>query len=143
MQATRVRYESILEWAVAAAAILGLLALGSLVMREFRSLPAVMPVIAREAHPVSTAIPAGVPSRAVSVPVLLLPDQKEVRVGDSLADIAQRLGREAETGAQSVEQAPNGARVTRFYEYQGTRFVLVFEPFEAKGQPRVAAIFLQ
>jgi hypothetical protein len=33
--------------------------------------------------------------------------------------------------------------MTRYYEYGGTRFVLVFEPFEQKGAPRIAAIYLQ
>ena len=46
----------------------------------------------------TVATPAGVPPRAVSVPVLLLPDGKEVRVGETLSQIAQRLGREAEAG---------------------------------------------
>jgi hypothetical protein len=44
---------------------------------------------------------------------------------------------------QSVERAPTGERLTRFFEYAGARFVLVFEPFEEKGEPRIAAIYLQ
>ena len=32
-----------------------------------------------------------------------------------------------------------GERLTRFYEYGGSRFVVVFEPFERNGEPRVAA----
>ena len=36
---------------------------------------------------------------------------------------------------------PLGERLTRFYEHAGTRFVLVFEPFERKGEPKVAAIY--
>ena len=145
MQATRMRYESVLEWALAAACIVGVLAVGSLVVREFRTVSAVMPVIAREAEPPARTIatPAGVPSRAVSVPVLLLSDGKEVRVGETLTQIAERLGRQAEAGLQSIERALHGERLTRFYEYAGTQFVLVFEPFEDRGEPRIAAIFLQ
>jgi len=75
--------------------------------------------------------------------VLLLPGGKEVRVGDSVAAIAARLGRQAEVGTQAAEPARFGERLTRFYEHAGTRFVLVFEPFERNGEPRVAAIFLQ
>ena len=43
----------------------------------------------------------------------------------------------------SLERGPNGERVTRFYERAGTRFVLVFEPFERNAEARVAAIYLQ
>jgi hypothetical protein len=142
MEATRVRFESFIEWAVAAAFIVALLATGSVVLREFRTVNAVTPVIAREALP-APPVPAGVPSRAVSVPVLLLADGNAIRVGDSLAAIARRLGRQAEVGTQSVERAPNGERLTRFYEHAGMRFVLVFEPFQRDAEPRIAAIYLQ
>jgi hypothetical protein len=137
------RFESILEWVLAAACLVGLLAVGSLAMREFRSVSAVLPVIAREAPARTVSTPAGVPSRAVSVPVLLLADGKEVRVGETLSQIAQRLGREAEAGLQSIERAVYGERLTRFYEHAGVQFVLVFEPFERNGEPRIAAIYLQ
>jgi hypothetical protein len=75
--------------------------------------------------------------------MLLLADGKEVRVGDTLPAIAARLGRQAEMGSQSVDRTPQGERLTRFYEHGGTRFVLVFEPFESGGEPTVAAIYLQ
>jgi len=142
MKATRVRFESFIEWAVAAAFIVAILAAGSVAVREVRTVNAVTPVIAREARP-DPPVPAGVPSRAVSVPVLLLADGKAIRVGDSLSAIALRLGRQAEVGVQSVERAPNGERLTRFYEHAGTRFVLVFEPFQRDAEPRIAAIYLQ
>lgn len=142
METTRIRFGSVIEWVLATGIILAVLAVGSLIIRELRVVNATMPVSAREAEP-SAAVPAGVPARAVSVPVLLLPGGHEVRVGDSAAAIAARLGRSAEVGTQVVEPAPLGERLTRFYEHQGTKFVLVFEPFEAGGPPRVAAIYLQ
>jgi hypothetical protein len=142
MEATRARFGSAIEWVLAAACIVAAVMVGSIVVRELRSVGASMPVIAREAQP-AAAIPAGVPARAVSVPVLLLPGQKEVRVGDSVAAIAARLGRDAEIGSQTVERSRFGERLTRFYEHAGTRFVLVFEPFQAGGVPKVAAIYLQ
>jgi hypothetical protein len=142
MEATRARFGSAVEWVLAAAFILAALAVGSIVVRELRTMNAAMPVSAREPQP-AAAIPAGVPARAVSVPVLLLAGKKDVRVGDSVSAIAARLGRDAEIGSQSVERSRFGERLTRFYEYTGTRFVLVFEPFEAGGEPKVAAIFLQ
>ena len=142
MEATRARFGSAIEWVVAAAFIVIALLIGSVVVRELRTVRAGMPVSAREPQP-ATSAPAGVPPRAVSVPVLLLPGKKEVRVGDSVATVAQSLGRDAEVGTQAVEPSRFGERLTRFYEHGGTRFVLVFEPFETKGEPKVAAIYLQ
>ena len=43
---------------------------------------------------------------------------------------------------QSIERAPTGERLTRFYEYAGSRFIVVFEPFERNGEARIAAIYL-
>jgi hypothetical protein len=147
MAAARIRVESVLEWALAAVFIVAALAVGSLVVREFRTVGAVTRVIAREAPAAVAAAPApapaAVPPRAVSVPLLLLPDGNVVRVGETLSAVAARLGRQAEAGAQAVERAPNGERLTRFYEHAGSRFVLVFEPFERDAEPQVAAIYLQ
>jgi hypothetical protein len=142
MEATRARFGSAIEWVLAAAFIVGGVAVASIVVRELRTVSASMPVIAREAQ-APAVVPAGVPARAVSVPVLLLPGKKEVRVGDTFSAIAARLGRDAEVGSQTVERSRFGERLTRFYELGGTRFVLVIEAFEAKGEPRVAAIYLQ
>ena len=36
-----------------------------------------------------------------------------------------------------------GVREVRAYQLAGTKFILVFEPFERHGAPRVAAIYLQ
>lgn len=143
METTRARFGSALEWIVAAAFIAAASVIGSVVLRELRTVNATMPVIAHEAVSAASLVPAGVPSRAVSVPVLLLSDGKEVRVGETVAAIAARLGRNAEIGKQTVEQSRFGERLTRFYEHRGTRFVLVFEPFEESGEPKVAAIYLQ
>jgi len=142
MEATRARFGSVLEWIVAAAFMVAAFFGGSVIMRELRTVDAAMPVIAREAV-VNVVAPDGLPPRAVSVPVLLLPDGRQVRVGETFAAIAGRLGREAEVGTQTVEPGRFGDRLTRFYEHQGTRFVLVFEPLERDGVPKVAAIYLQ
>lgn len=142
MKATRTRFESFIEWAVAAAFIVAMAGVASVIVREFRTMNAVTPVSARETIPPS-APPAGIPSRAVSVPILLLSDGKEIRVGDSFRNVSARLGREAEAGTPMVERAPNGERQTRAYDYAGAQFILVVEPFEAGGTPRVAAIYLQ
>ena len=140
MQATRVRVLSLLEWVVAAFVLAAVAALGSIIAREVRTVQPVIPVIAGETLP-DSPVPAGIPSRAVSVPMLLLSDGNAVRVGEGIDAVTLRLG--DATGSETVERAPNGDRLTRFYDYAGVRFVLVFEPFERKGKPRVAAIYLQ
>ena len=143
MDAIRARFGSILEWIVAAVFLVGAVGLVSIVVREMRSASSALPVIAQEAAPGTPAPPAGVPPRAVSVPVLLLPGGKGVRVGETVPDVAAHLGRSAEVGRQIVDRSRFGERLTRFYEVAGTRFVLVFEPFEENGDPKVAAIYLQ
>jgi hypothetical protein len=144
MEATRVRFGSILEWIIAAACIVAALVVVSLLVRELRTVPTAVPVLAREgAAVVRSSHPAGIPARAVSVPVLQLPGNTSVRVGDSVRTVAARLGRQAEIGSQTVEPSRFGERLTRFYEHAGSRFVLVFEPTEERGEPKVAAIYLQ
>jgi hypothetical protein len=141
MDGTRVRIGAIVEWVVAAGFILAVLAVGSFVAGEFRTVSAVMPVIARAAPAPVPPTPAGVPSRAVSVPVMLLTDDKEVRVGETLSTITSRLAAATEWRPPAIERAPNGERTTHFYTHGDTRFVLVFEPFERGAEPRVAAIY--
>ena len=141
MDATRARVGSLLEWILAAVCIVAILALGSIAVGEFRSVAAVTPVIANEA--VLPMPPAAVPPRAISVPVLMLPNGVELRVGDLAAEVASRLGGRAEVAVPSVDRTPAGERVTRFYEQAGTRFVVVFEPFAGDAQVRVAALYLR
>jgi hypothetical protein len=141
MDAIRARFGSLLEWVVAAGFLFATILVGSLIVRELRTAtPSAAP---RPADRAAAAQPASVPARAISVPVLLLLDGKEIRIGDSMDAVAERLGRGAEVGTQLVERGPIGERLTRSYEHAGTRFVLVFEPFEAKGRPRVVGIYLQ
>ena len=121
--------------------IVAILAIGSIAVREFRSVAAVTPVIAHEAALPDP--PAAVPSRAISVPMLLLPNGVELRVGDPAAEVVRRLGRQAEVAAPSIDRSAAGERVTRFYEQGGTRFVVVLEPFADDAQVRVAGIYLQ
>jgi hypothetical protein len=140
MDATRARLGAVVEWAVAAAFLAATLAVGSLVFREIR-VPRPQP-LTPAARTASIATPAAVPAGAVSVPVLPFRDGKEIRVGDTAAAVASRLGRAAENGRQEVDRGSLGERLTRFYEYAGFRFIVVYEPFERNGEQRVAAIYL-
>jgi hypothetical protein len=140
MDATRARVSSLVEWIAALAGIAALAAIGSVLIRDFRTVNALTPVIAHEesiAEP-----PAAVPARSVSVPVLVLSDGSELRVGDSAVEVSQRLGPDAETAPPAIERAPSGERVTRFYLRAGQRFAVVLEPFVGDRQARVAGIYV-
>jgi hypothetical protein len=135
----RFRLAPVFEWVVAALFLFATVAVGSMILRELRPVPARN---APAARPLVASIPPSVPARAVSVPVLPFLDGKEVRVGETFSAVAARLGRAAESGRQEIDRGSLGERITRFYEYAGSRFILVFEPFERNGEARVAAIYL-
>src|SRR5690606_30647601 len=107
------------------------LTLGAVVLREFP--PASRAVVPSEpaVRPPPRDAPAGVPPRAVSVPMLLLPDGRQIRIGDTETAIDASLGRGARVGLDAVEREGRRERVTRFYNHAGTPFVLVYEAFTA------------
>ena len=140
METTRMRFGSVLEWLLAAALIVAALAVGAIVFREFRTVRAVMPVIAGEAR-IHDA-PAGIPARAVSVPMLLLGNGLEVRLGDHASDVATRLGAAVQVMSESLDRTAVRERITRFYDALGTRFIVVFEAANGSPDQRVAAIYL-
>jgi hypothetical protein len=139
MDALRVRLGSVLEWAVAAAFFGATLLVASLILHDLRT--GVRAASATRTAAISD-IPAAVPKGAVSVPVLAFGDGKQVRLGDSAAAVSTRLGRGAETGREEADAGRLGQRLTRFYDYAGFRFVVVYEPFERNGERRVSAIYV-
>lgn len=137
----RARLASALEWVVAALFLSATIAVASLLVRDLRDQP-LRTRPAPAARPVAANVPPSIPERALSVPVLPLIDGKEVRIGDTVSAVAARLGRAAESGRQEVDRGSLGERLTRFYDYAGAHFILVFEPFEQDGEARLAAIYL-
>lgn len=140
MDATRASLTSLLEWLVAAVCIVAVLAMGSVLVRNVRTVAAVTPVIAHE-----EAIPdppSSVPARSVAVPVLLLADGAELHVGDTADVVEARLRRDAEVAPATIDRTPSGDRVTRFYAKNGQRFAVVMQPLAGDGQVRVAAIYV-
>lgn len=141
MDALRVRFGPVLEWVVAAAFFAATIAVAALILRDVRgsgirtARPAVAALVVND-------IPSSVPKGAVSLPLLSLADGKSVRIGDSVVNVSATLGRAAETGREQADQGRLGERLTRFYDYAGFRFVLVYEPFERNGERRVSAIYL-
>lgn len=141
MAVTRSRVASLLEWLIAAAVSIVALGAGAIVVSEVRSMRAVTPVIAEEAVPAE--VPDGIPGQTISLPVLLLADGKAVRVGDRSSEIASQIGDAALPGPDLVERAGTRQRITRFYNYVGSRFALVLERSQADTEARVTAIYLQ
>jgi hypothetical protein len=139
---SRLRLAPVFEWLVAAAFLFATFVVGALILQELRAPVPVRVQSSQPARPLVATIPAAVPARAVSVPVLPFLDGKEIRIGETVSAIASRLGRAAEIGRQEVDRGSLGERLTRFYEYAGSKFIVVFEPFERNGEPRVAAIYL-
>lgn len=139
MDALRLRLASALEWIVAAAFLAATVAVASLILHDIR---ATTVRAAAAPAPAISAVPPSVPLGAVSVPVLTFGDGQAIRVGDTASAVSDRLGRTADTGREEVDRGRLGQRLTRFYEYSGFRFVVVYEPFERNGAPRISAIYL-
>jgi len=133
----RPRFSFSSEWLTAAVFLLGTVLVGLLIVRELRVTPA---AAARE--PAASSLPA-VPPDAVSVPTLMVGGAHEIKVGDRAADALRQLGAAVKLVKQTTEQGPIGTREIRSYRLATTDFIIVFEPFERKGEMRVAAIYLQ
>jgi hypothetical protein len=125
------------EWLTAVVFLLGTLLVGLLIVRELR----VVPAASGSTEPASS-VPA-VPADAVSVPTLMVGGDREIKVGDRAADALGQLGASVTLVKQTEERGPIGTREIRSYQLAGTRFIIVFEPFERRGELRVAAIYLQ
>ena len=141
MDAPRTRLRAVAEWLVAAVILVVFAAIGTTALRDFRTVTAATPVSARE---VAAARPtASIPPRSISVPLLLLGDGLEVRIGDSARDVMDRLTVAVESLPPAVERGPYGERQTRWLTYRNVNFALVVEPFARDAEPRVTAIFLR
>src|SRR5262245_13003212 len=124
MDATRRRFGSLLEWFCAAVCAIGGVWLLSAAIENSR-VPTVVPVIAEEA-PDPPAID-GIPPGVARVPLLLLSNKREVRLGDRFDDIAGRLGSSAQVESETREEGGGRRRLTRFYSDAGVQFILVFD----------------
>ncbi len=137
MDAIRTRISFAGEWLTAGLFLVATFVVGTLVVRELRTLPPPAPVAA------APAANEAVPADAVSVPALMQGTADEVKVGDRAADALRRIGAAAVLVSEARARGPLGARAIRSYELGGTRFILILEPFEQNGEPRVAGIYLR
>ncbi len=136
MDATRSHLSFPAEWIAATIFLLATFAVGSLIVNELR-----VPTRSTPASTVEPAIPT-VPQDAVAVPKLMLADGVELFVGERASDADGKLAAAVFSG-RTTEQGPLGVREIRSYELAGTHFLVVLEPFERKGELRVAGIYLR
>jgi hypothetical protein len=139
MDATRGRLSLTAEWIPAAVLLVGTVLVAVLMVRELRMAPRAAASVPEPVSATATAVPAD----AVSVPALMLGAERDVRVGNFADDALAKIGSAAVLVKQVAERGPIGARDVRTYRLAGTTFILVLEPFERNGTPRVAAIYLQ
>jgi hypothetical protein len=140
MDMRRSRLGGAAEWLVAVAFLVATVVVAALIIREMRS---VRTTGAPLAPAPQEAPPAAIPQGVISVPSLLLPDGRQVRVGDTFDQVSSEIGSSFKAGAENVEVGALGNRITRSCDYAGTKFVLVLEPYERNGPPRVTAIYLR
>jgi hypothetical protein len=140
MEATRVRAHLAPtgEWLVATVFLLATIGVSALILQELRT-PA-LPAMPAEVE--SAEVPASIPPQAVSVSSLLLMNGTVLHVGDTETQIASELQAAALEGS-AEDRGSIGRRITRAYQFQGTRFLLVFEPFERQGELRIAGIYIR
>ena len=138
--ATRTRLSFTGEFLIAATFLLATALFGSLAVRELRVAPSA-PSAPASGQPAPPA--EAVPPDAVSIPTLALGEANEIRVGDLVDPALARFGADVKLVRQTTGPGLLGPREVRSYDLSGTKFMLVLEPFERGGEPRVAAIYLQ
>jgi hypothetical protein len=144
MEATRTRFNSTAEWLTAAAFLIATLVVAALVVRELRVVPqAYGPPSAEPASASPATAASAIPPEAVSVPSMSLSPTVEIRVGEGVLDGLTKLSAVGRLRAIATETGPLGVREVRTYEVGGTEILIVVEPFERRGAPRIAGIYLK
>lgn len=120
----RARFESVAEWVVAAAVLVGLFAGGLSLSGALGRVVPVTPLIAiGPTVPVPSPV---VPSGAVFLSTLTLPGGQMLSVGQHSGDL-ERLLPDIRPVEESVERALRGERITRAYEINGRMYYVVFD----------------
>lgn len=137
MEERRFRIGSFFEWAAAALAVVLLIWLISVPVQRLLG-PQVEAALVDNAN----GLPPGVPSGATNVPVMLLLDGREIRLGDLHTRLSTVVPDKFGDGPPHVSTSEFGERHTRAYLVDGTRFYVVCERLEARGPMRVAGVYL-
>ncbi len=127
---------SVLEWLGAAAILVGVVWLASGRIREWVG---PRPAVIGEAE---LGGPTGIPAGATEVPLLVLLDGTEIKLGDTHTRLAKILGEQHATGPSQTEFGEFGERWIRNYRHGTTRFIVVCERNEPAEPLKVTAIYL-
>ena len=127
---------SLLEWATAALAVIGLIWIISGPVQRMLG-PRIDASLVEQRD-----LPPGVPAGATVVPVMLLPDGRELRQGDPHARLEELLPTRFAAATPHVSEGHFGPRYTRSYAMNGTKFFVVCERSEPNGPVKVAGIYL-
>jgi hypothetical protein len=125
------------EWALAIVVLAGAVWLGAPWVARWTTRPAAAPTAEIDA-----SLPTGVPPGAHSVPLLVLLDGTEVRVGLSEARLKAILSERLSAAPRIVSRGTFGERITRAYLAQGTRFWVVLERPQPGDDVKVTGIYL-
>ena len=144
MDAIRLRpqmhWTAVIEWAVAASFLIATVAVAILFLAQLRPMPSLAPRrrLSLQSTPFRPPCPHDrSPCRCCRSSMGRKSGSGKPHQPWRCASAApQRVAARKSIAAASVE------RLTRFYEYSGSRFVVVFEPFERNGEARVSAIYV-
>jgi hypothetical protein len=127
---------SVLEWLGAAALLLAAVWLASARLRDWiQPRPGTLAEVAAGGS-------SGIPYGATEVPLLLLLDGTEIKVGDPHARLVSLLKDEHAIGPSETTTGEFGERWTRGYQHGLTTFYVVCERTDAKETLKVARIYL-
>lgn len=90
----------------------------------------------------STAVPPGVPAGAMSVPLVMLLDGREIRQGELHARVQQLIPELAAAPIVARSTGRYGERVTRRITVGESTFFVVCEPIEDAGPVKVSGLYL-
>jgi hypothetical protein len=132
----RFRVGSIFEWIAAAAGVAAVVWLISVPVQRVIG-PRVEASIDAPAP-----LPPGVPGGAMSVPVVLMLDGREIRLGALHTRLTQLLPDKLVNGPIVRSNSELGERYTRAYVVNGMKFFVVCERTEPGGPLRVSGIYV-
>ena len=137
MEERRFRIGSLFEWLAAAGVVIILIWLISVPVQRLLG-----PRVEASLVEAPSALPPGVPAGATNVPVMLLLDGREIRVGVLQTRLNTLLPDKFADGPAHLSPGEFGERRTRAYSVDGTRFFIVSERLEPSGPMRVSGIYL-
>ena len=137
MEERRFRVGSFFEWVAAALGVAGVLWMLSVPVQRV-----IGPRVEAALVDAPAALPPGVPAGAANVPVMLLLDGREIRVGELHTRLLQRLPDKLTSGPVQRTAGEHGERQTRTYVVNGTKFFVVCDRPEAGGPLRISGIYL-